>query len=810
MTLLGKVLRDFRATPGRSALVLGVLTLSLTALALVLGAYSILTREVTRAYVETKPATVTLDVASVTPEALEFVRAQSGVLAVDQRRTVHGRFRAAPDAPAQTLLLFVLSDFEHMPLALLGHERGARIPPRGTILVERSALFLLDGDIGTRLFVEVPGGVRHEVAVSGVTHDPALAPARTHAALYAYASAETAQDLGISPGCDELRLRMPEALGRAEIQGRARALAQELEARGLASVHAISVPPLGKHPHESQMQAVLALLLGFSVLIVLMGSLVAATLLEALLFRQTREIAISKTLGATAGQLRRAWFGGLFLLAFAAAALALPLGLWGAQAWAREVSGVLNFDLETTLPSPAILALELLVGLLVPVLVAAPGISRALGRTVIEVLVDQGAQAPDAAPSRRSQLAAADSRALRLHFGERRVVPLSLAFSLRELGRARRRFVLSLMLLSVAGGTFVSAVNLRGAWDVWIGDLSRTHRYDLEMQVLGTTAAQDFARRLQEDGVAQEAEVFVSLTAAVTTPGEVPVAHGYPDDAHGTFHLVAAPPGSKMVELSVCAGRLPAPGEADAVAINQMLEGASELDVGDALTVAVGDVTATYRIVGKVEEVGVGAQGHVTPEGLARLARPDQPSRALIRVRAGGPAGGKLARALDRRAQADGLPVLGILPLAVFQNAMVAHLDLLIGALSALSVLTGIVGALGLGATLGAQTAARARQFAVLRSLGAVPAQIHRLVQAEGVVLALCSFPLAGLVALAATRVLGGLVGQMSFRLPLPFEFSFVALLGWAPGAVGLALLATWLPARAATRMSVKAALDAT
>src|SRR5690606_21543647 len=91
--------------------------------------------------------------------------------------------------------------------------------------------------------------------------------------------------------------------------------------RGLGEPHGIRVPPPLHHPHQTQMTTILALLLVFSVLVLLMSCFLAASLVQSLMARQVREIGVMKALGASTGQL--AGLYGLLVQALAGTAIVL-------------------------------------------------------------------------------------------------------------------------------------------------------------------------------------------------------------------------------------------------------------------------------------------------------------------------------------------------------------------------------------------------------------------------------------------------------------------------------------------------------
>lgn len=77
----------------------------------------------------------------------------------------------------------------------------------------------------------------------------------------------------------------------------------------------------------------------------------------------------------------------------------------------------------------------------------------------------------------------------------------------------------------------------------------------------------------------------------------------------------------------------------------------------------------------------------------------------------------------------------------------------------------------------------------------------------EALTLGTLSLPLAVLLALPASTLIGRVVGELSFAMPLPLVVDRAALGGWCLAVVVLSVLAAVLPARAATARPVHEAL---
>lgn len=172
---LMKVWRDLWTGRGRMLIMVGAVAVSLFGVGATLGAFSIMTREMNRAYLSTRPASATLDTHNLDEKLLDAVRRVPGVQRAEARATLLGRVRVGRDW--RPMVLFVVADFRNMQLATVEPVLGEWPPSRMSLLVERLALPLLGVDVGGIVDVKPPHAPATTLRVSGVAYDGGLAPA---------------------------------------------------------------------------------------------------------------------------------------------------------------------------------------------------------------------------------------------------------------------------------------------------------------------------------------------------------------------------------------------------------------------------------------------------------------------------------------------------------------------------------------------------------------------------------------------------------------------------------------------------------
>jgi predicted permease len=160
---------------------------------------------------------------------------------------------------------------------------------------------------------------------------------------------------------------------------------------------------------------------------------------------------------------------------------------------------------------------------------------------------------------------------------------------------------------------------------------------------------------------------------------------------------------------------------------------------------------------------------------------------------------------LLRRAVRDVDPSLPIISLQTFAQFLDSNLDLwLVRAGAAMfSVFGGLalgLAVVGLYGVKAYSVARRTREIGIRMALGAQPGMVLRLIMREGSVMLLSGLALGLLLAAATGKILSGILFEVGAFDPPAFASAFTVL-------AGATLLATWLPARRATRINPMVAL---
>jgi putative ABC transport system permease protein len=762
-------------------------------------AYAILTREISRNYLDTKPASASIELDALDDRLLDEVRRRPDIAEAEARTTINARIEARPNAWLP-MKLFVVRDFNAMRLSTFRRQSGAWPPPPGTLLLEREAQVLLQGKDGDRYTVKTRTGGAHAVAVAGTVHDPSLAPAWQEQTVYAYATPETVALLGERAELDTLKVLVKDRpYDAASVDSSVAALVTWLKGNGHA-VREIHVPPPGKHPHQGQMTGAVRMLLLFSFLALLLGAILTATMVGGMLAQQARQIGVMKAIGARRGQIAGMYLLLVFVLGLVATAIGIPLGTLAGRALADVAAHNLNLSLGgLSVPLPVMLV-ELAAGTLVPLLIAAFTIRRFSGITVREAIAGSEARARASGPG------CIEACLVWLRPGNR-----LLSFGLRNAFRRPARLMLTLGLLAAGGALFIGSQNLKTGWTA-IGSEAAEHRhYDIELFLQAPESQARVAGVLQRLPGVRAVESWAGAAAAPLRADGLAIDRVYPDEGHGSISVRAVPEGSRLIDPPLVAGRWPLPGETGSVVLTHnaqpLLAGAQ---VGDTVSVSIRGKPVRLLVVGVARQFMTAPSLYVTPgtlDGVTGEAGRSRIWRVVLDAH-DQPAIDAAVGAIERALEKNDIGLSGIITEPMLADAGSGHLRILIVVLVAISLLMGAVGVLGLMSAMGASVAERTREFGVMRAVGATSAMVRRTVVAEGLFTGILGAVTGIALAIPLSMAMGNFLGRMSFGLPVPLTVSPGAVALWLGLVVAGAAIASVFPANGAARLTVRETLN--
>jgi putative ABC transport system permease protein len=362
-----KVLHDLLGGKTRTILIVLSMAVGLFAVGIILSGRAILMEGLARSFAAINPSGGVVHTTELFDEAfVRTVRAMPNVQEADARRYIAARVET--DAGVwKNLWLFVIADYDNVRVDKVSALSGAWPPPEREILIERSALQVLDTAVGQSITVKLPNDTARVLRVSGVAHDPAQMPAQIDGTPYGYISFETLEWYGEAYGFNELHVISDRPEDKSWSQQVVNSVKTKAEKAGYTIPMTMTADP-GQMPMDDVLQGIL-LLMGFLGAMSLgLSAFLVVNTVSALLAQQKRQIGVMKAVGGSTLQILGMYLVMTILYGVAALLLAVPLGVVGARALSRELASYFNFDLATMEIPPQAILLQLCIGLVLPML----------------------------------------------------------------------------------------------------------------------------------------------------------------------------------------------------------------------------------------------------------------------------------------------------------------------------------------------------------------------------------------------------------------------------------------------------------
>jgi putative ABC transport system permease protein len=789
-----KVLRDVLGSRTRTLLVIASIAVGVVAVGMVTSTYMAVATDLPEQYAVTDPLHIRVSTALFDdPDVVDAVRRMPAVEEAEGARRVLVNARVAgPDGVEswQELQLYAIDDFDDQHVNVLLPEAGQWPPGEREVLIERASLAMLNAAVGGDLTVKLGDDRLRTLRVAGLAHDLNQIAANLTGITNGYITFDTLEWLGYGREHNQIEVRVAQHQDdRAAIEQVAAEVEDRIEEAGVA-VGRTFVPTPGTHEMEQFFTPMLLILGAMGILSLLLSSFLVVNIITALLAQQTRQIGIMKTVGATARQVSGMYLVTVLVFGALALLLAVPLGIAASSALTGFAARLLNFDVVSSKLTLPVLALEIAVALAVPVVAAVGPVLRGTRRTVREAVSDYGI---DATTNRRSLL----DRTLERVRGLSRPQLISLRNTFRRKGR----LLLTLTTLTLASATFIAVFSVRSSLYRTMDEAFTYWNYEVNL---------NFSRDYRADPLADVARSLPGVTAAEAW-GFRNVTRNRPDGTQSdNIALVAPPPSTTMIHPTLLDGRWLLPGDENALVINtDLLADEPDLRVGDTLVLDVDGRDTEWQIVGLIRSVLSGPSAYANFPYFTRATHNlDKANSINVALADKSPAAQAVAaEALEAHFTEAGLHVTGVQTTTYRQERLASQFGVLTTVLAIMALLLAVVGGLGLMGTMSINILERRREIGVMRSIGASTPAIMRIVVIEGMIIGAISWALGALLAIPLSKIMSDAVGTSFMHSELTFRYSLGGAAFWLAAVLAIAAGASFVPARAAARLTVREVL---
>ena len=656
------------------------------------------------------------------------------------------------------------------------------------ILLDRTvnSLGYQPGDIVT---VELGNGKIRELRVAGYIHSVTSIPYSMSGAATGFVNLDTLEWLGgSSTHYSKLLISVAEnPIDQQHVSNVTQAVADRME-KGGATIYFTLIFNPGHHFAWETTQGVIVVLGVLGWLTVFLSAFLVVNTIVSLMTQHVKQIGIMKAIGGETRQIAMMYL--VLILGFGGAAfiVSVPLAAYVAKFVLAGMAAWLNFDTGPLTIFPQTVIQQAIVAFIVPLLAALVPMINTVRITVREALSDYGL-------GREGKQKPAKTTVSRIGFVSRPV-----RISMRNVFRRKGRLILTLSTLILGGAIFIAVMNLFGTFDKTMQDVEKYFLADINVS---------FNRAYRYDEIAA---LTMSVPGVKSAEGWM-ILNGEIVSADGTtaneLALVGPPADSTLIEPILTDGRWIMPGDENAVVIgNHILSMRPDLKVGDWITIRINEKESEWQIVGIYRLPGntIPPLVYVNYEYLSHLvnAPGDVYSLRIITNSHDQLSVEPIARQLQQVYDANNIQVGSVQLASEWRQQQTSQTDVLVYFMLVMAILTAIVGGLGLMGTMSINTLERTREIGVMRAIGASNMDIQMIVLVEGLTIGLISWAASLLISIPITYVLTYGVGVAIFKAPLGFTFGINGILTWLFGTLLIATLASALPARRASKLTVR------
>ena len=803
-----KVWGDLSTNRTRTALVIASIAVGIFAVGTVQQLRSVILNEMQNVYDQSSAAHATIIAGNMDDALVDSIRRMPEIAAADGRASISVNVQIAPEA-SEAMNITAVDDFENIRINLLQQifeldrhpDFGAaatRWPKKGEIVIERGSLdardALPDGvAVGDLLQLENEAGQKRSVTIVGAVYDANSFPAGFTGTATGYVDFQTFERLGGTRTYSQINILVngtPEQLlDKDYISSVAANVGKKIEKSG-RTVGFIRVPEPGELIFQDIFETLSLLLTPLGGLALFLSGFLVINTISALMSQQVRQIGIMKSIGARRGQLVRMYLGAILIYSLLALAVAIPLTVVVGGLLTGLLGGFINIDFPTLTLPLNVLIIQVIVGLLVPLLAALYPVFRGTGITVREALSDLGA-------------GKVGTDMVTFLLSKIRGLGRPLQLSLRNTFRRRARLISTLIMLVLGGMIFMTIGSVRISLSNLIEEALAYNQFDIQVEFERTY------RTAQINAIVND---IPGVTLAESWgSGSFTTKRADGSDS-SSIRVTALPAESEMVQPTLTDGRWLLPTDENALVVSQRIfSQVPDLEVGDTLLLEDGDREAPWTVVGIAQVLG-GPPNLIPvyanyPYYASYSRSVGKADSVQMKIEPSLDAAVTATR-IEEALTASGLRVASTFTADRIRQISGGFFDIIVYLLSGMGVLIATVGSLGLMGTMSTNVLERTREIGVMRSIGASNGAVQWIVIVEGVLIGLISWIIGAALAYPIGAAISSGVGQVLFNTPLPYTFSSTGVFVWFAIVSILAAAASFFPAWNASRLTVREVLS--
>ncbi|HMB21446.1 MAG: ABC transporter permease [Chloroflexota bacterium] len=532
---------------------------------------------------------------------------------------------------------------------------------------------------------------------------------------------------------------------------------------------------------------------------VVVGAILIYNTLSNLITQQTNQIGILKAIGGKTSTIVGIYLVNALVYGLLGLAVALPLGAIVAFSVTRVFLNLFNIDYNQFELSRQAVTFQVISAFTAPLLAGLPPVLHGANITVRQAIASYGL--------------GGDFRSGRLDrlvdtFGQR-WLSSQYATALGNMFRHRGRLMLTQIVLITAGSAFLMVMSLNSSCKLTLDNLFGRRHFDTTIQFEANQRAERVQALAATVPGVDKAELRLEQSATLFLEGQLVKEAGIGSSLQGI------PTNSDFSSPLIVAGRWFRPDEnGRAVVITRQMAEDNHIQVGDTVTLDLGEMGKDkWQVIGMYDPVFVGGFNQDTIfaplEALYQTTKKyGQGAVLYVRTTSHDPDfTSAVTKQLKEMYERHGLQVAISETQAESRSTADWQFAIVIWMMMALSVIVALVGGLALMGALSIGVIERTKEIGVLRAIGARSSSILGIFVMEGLLQGLLSWLIAMPLSFLVSPLLANALGNAMFGATLDYQYNWSAVMVWLGTVLVISIVASVLPARNATRISVRDSL---
>ena len=542
----------------------------------------------------------------------------------------------------------------------------------------------------------------------------------------------------------------------------------------------------------TQVQQLLALIC------VVIGAILVFNTISNLITQQTNQIGILKAIGGRTPSIVGMYLVSALVYGTLAFMIAFPLGAIVAHYITKMFLNLFNIDYDTFHISRNAVILQALCAILAPLLAGMPPILQGAAITVRQAIASYGLGGGYRSGRLDRMVESVGARLLPSHY----------ATALGNMFRHKGRLILTELVLIAAGTSFLMVMSLNSSLALTLDNYFGRLHYDTRIFFSNLERGDRIIQLAESVPGVEKIEFDYSQQANLLLEGQ------QVKDAGLSTNIRGIRAGSDIYEPLMVAGRWFAGQEGQVLVIPRQTAEDYKINVGDMITLDLGIYGKDdWQVIGLYEPVFIGgfsaANLYAPMETLYKISKKyNQASQIMVRTTAHDEASvTEITKSLKDVFERHSLKVAASTTQLEARATNEWQFSLVTNMLLALSIIVAVVGGIALMGALSIGVIERTKEIGVLRAIGARSRTILGIFVMEGLLQGLISWFIAIPLSIAVSPIAASQLGHIMFGATLDYQYNWPAVVVWLVIIVVVSMLASMMPARGATRISVRDSL---